>query len=115
MAQVDFSNAVLDIRTDRQINNPMTMSDYMMLTYNAGYLYDNNTTIISPGSLSILLNTPTKVSILYTGTFNTSGTEIYIGDGRYNYPENRPWRVSNISFSNGDTYAFVIDIEVSGS
>ena len=56
------------------------------------------------------MNTPTKASILYSGSFAGSGTEFYIGARNALY-----WKVSNISFANGDTYSFVIDIEVDGN
>lgn len=111
MAQVDFSNAVLDVNTDSPANPPMSYNSYMRIGYES-VLYDDTQVITVGQSMSILLNTPTKTSILFTGKFTTGGTHFYIGtDTNYR----RVWKVSNISFSANDTYAFVIDIEVSGN
>lgn len=114
MAVVDFSNAVLDVRANN-VYNPMTQGNYMRFNESSA-LYDATTTQITTNTSNrVIRDTPTKTTILYMGTFTTSGTEFYMGDGRYNYPEYRMWKVSNISFSANDTYAFVIDIEVSGN
>lgn len=104
MAVVDFSNAVLDVSG---YETPLTHSDYMDLRHN----FWHGSSEISVPTIRVITDTPTKVSILYTGTFNASGTEFTI-----NYSSTRAaFRVSNISFSAGDTYSFVIDIEVSGN
>lgn len=104
MAVVDFDNAVLDVNTGE---NPLNHSDYMDLKH---YFYNNNTEVSTP-TISVISNTPTKVSILYSGTFTQSGTEFYIAYST----TNGTFKVSNISYSAGDTYSFVIDIEVSGN
>lgn len=107
MAQIDFSNAVLDVNGN---STPLTEDDYMSFN-NTAYLWNSQGQYITSNQTkTIINNTPAKVSILYTGSFTTSGTEFYIGNGGGN-----PWKVSNISFSSGDTYSFVIDIEVSGN
>ena len=113
MAQVDFSNAVLDIRTDISIEYPMAHADYLILASSPQIYNSASNRINNNYSSSIILNTPSKVSILFSGAFTASGTEFYLGGS--NFPMWRPWKVSNISFSSGDTYAFVIDIEVSGN
>jgi len=105
MAVVDFSNAILDVYDNTK--KPMTVTDYMKLG-SSSYLYDEQgQPINSNNTMSILSNTPTKVSILYTGAFISSGTSFHTDQSQ--------WKVTNISFSSGDSYAFVIDIEVSGS
>ena len=111
MAQVDFSNAVLDVRSDAT-TYPMNYDTFMELY--SGNFCDSNRNQISSGSVTDILNTPTKVSLLYTGTFinvSTIETEFYIG----NNFNRRMWKVSNISFNNGDSYSFIIDIETSGN
>ena len=115
MADVDFSNAVLDVRSDITPINPMSPSNYLLFDVTAT-LYDSNAGwVVSSGATkTVLSNTSTKVSILFRGTFSTSGTAFYMGDNSV-AAERRPWKVSNISFSSGDTYAFVIDIETSGN
>ena len=111
MAQVDFDNAVLDVNPNSS-NNPMNINKYMGI--GAGYSLRNssNSEIVSNYSSSVISNTPTKASILFTGTFTASGTQFFITSG---WGSQIDWKVSNISFSSGDTYAFVIDIEVSGN
>lgn len=111
MADVDFSHAVLDVSPDNPANPPMSYNFYMRIGYEA-VLYDDTAAITTSHSVSNLTNTPTKVSILFTGVFTSSGTAFYIGaDTNYR----RVWKVSNISFSSGDTYSFIIDIETSGN
>lgn len=104
MADVDFSHAVLDAVNGE---TPLTHSSYLDLMHNFWY----GSTEISVPVISLITNTPTKVSILYTGTFNQSGTEFYFayvgGAGTF--------KVTNISFSAGDTYSFIIDIEIEGN
>lgn len=107
MAQVDFSNAVLDVNGNMK---PMGLSNYLGIRY--AELRDSNGNQLNSGGYSILTNTPSKVSILYSGTFysGVSGTEFYLGT-----ITNRSLKVSNISFGSEDAYSFVIDIETSGN
>jgi len=104
MAQVDFSNAVLDVYN----NMVMTYDQYLQFDKNATLYSVNNVQITSGQTKTIITNTPSKVSILFTGAFTASGTEFYFTPSKF-------WRVSNISFSANDTYSFVIDIETSGN
>lgn len=117
MAQVDFSNAVLDVNPNNAEAMPMTAAEYLYINH-LPRLYNGNDApqrISTNEVKTILSNTPAKVSILFTGSFTANGTEFYIGRNEY-YTYVLPlWRVSNISFSSGDSYAFVIDIEVSGN
>lgn len=111
MAQVDFSNAVLDVNTGYK---PLPVNEYIALG-DLGYpplMNIGGTSITTNSGKSIITNTPSKVSILYTGTFTSAGTEFYIVKDD---TANLYWKVSNISFNSGDTYSFVIDIEVSGN
>lgn len=113
MAQVDFSNAVLDVWDNRptQPSKPFTEQNYMNFDASFSlYNYENGSysVINTNGTKTILSNTPSKVSFLYTGEFSVGGTYFLMTN-------NAIWKVSNISFSAGDTYAFVIDIEVSGN
>lgn len=111
MAVVDFSNAVLDVAgLNSSHNRPLAEDFYLRFGSPSGDAYFTNRDdqrVVSNPSSQIILNTPQKVSILFTGTFTTSGTEMY----RYY----TMWKISNISFSAGDTYSFVVDIEVSGN
>lgn len=107
MAQVDFSNAVLDVYGTQK---PMEVGAYMSF-YRTGTLYNLAGTAVSSGSQSKITDTPSKVSILFSGSFTASGTEFYI----VYYADKPYWKVSNISFSSGDTYSFIIDIETSGN
>ena len=108
MAQVDFSNAVLDVKSGE---TPLALVNYLQL--NNRDIYDSSRNRISQATVSILTNTPTKVSILYTGSFSSSGNYFYMA---YNASTLAgTFEISNISFSSGDTYSFVIDIETSGN
>lgn len=104
MADVDFSNAVLDVNGNTK---PMNYGDYLGMASGSGVLTDGSNIINSNYSLNIIQNTPTKVSLLHTGTFTASGNTCYTDYQR--------WKISNISFASGDTYSFIIDIETSGS
>lgn len=108
MAQIDFTNAVLDVNG---ASTPMNLSKNIGFD-NSATLYDANASVVSrSSSKSVLFQSPTKASILYTGTFTKSGTEFYITGSTNQFQ----WKVSNISFSTDDTYSFVIDIETSGN
>lgn len=113
MAQVDFSNAVLDVIGN---NKPMadTYYNYMNLG-NSGIFFDTTETnrVNTNNSVSQIVNTPTKTSFLYTGEFTASGTSFHMQYQYYSYYY--MWKVSNISFNSGDTYSFIIDVEVSGN
>lgn len=105
----DLSNAKITPAGDAK---PMNTTYYMGTNY-TGYLYSSTGTVLtSSGSKQVLLETPTKVSILFTGTFasNVSGTEFYI-KGR----NNNMWRVYNVTFSGNDPYSFILDIDISGN
>jgi len=111
MAQIDFTNATLDA----YIGKPMTQGSYMKIN-SALYLYDTSGNNISASaSRSIILNTPAKVSIQYTGTVNASGTEFLLGVSKTSNIIDFAWKVSNVSFSSGDAYDFIVDIETSGN
>lgn len=105
MAQVDFTNAVLDVYDNTK--KPMTSSNYLGINGDVYFYNEQGSIINSNGAKSVILNTPAKVSILFTGSFTASGTSFHT--------DLSLWKVSNISFSSGDTYAFVIDIETSGN
>lgn len=109
MADVDFTNAVLDANPDGTWY-PLTLSDYLGFARTASLYNSGAVNIAYNNSVSIITDTPSKASILFTGTFDRGGTEFYMVDSG-----NRPWKVSNISFSGGDTYSFIIDVEVIGN
>ena len=108
MAQVDFTNAVLDVYGNS--DKPLTYANYLYFDNTAFFTDIPVTGQISTPNKSIILNSPEKVSILFTGVFTASGTQFLIGDANI-----KAWKVSNVSFSANDTYSFVIDIEVSGN
>ena len=108
MADVDFSNAVLEpVSGQKPLTRPLMLGIARTPT-----LYDaQDTAIVTGQAFSTLENTSTKYSLLFSGTFTASGTEFYIV-----YSQNdKVWKVSNISFASGDIYSFVIDIETSGN
>ena len=110
MAQIDFTNATLDA----YIGNPMAQGSYLRMNADS-YLYDTSGNNISASaSRSVILNTPAKASVQYTGTVNASGTEFLLGVQKSSNTITFAWKVSNVSFSSGDTYDFIVDIETSG-
>lgn len=116
MADVDFSHAVLDAYSSNSAYYPMVSSNNLLLKYSALKMLDINATEVTSNMVrTTLTNTPTKVSILFSGSFNTSGTEFYLIDLFATSMSKATWKVSNISFSSGDTYSFIIDIETSGN
>ena len=108
MADVDFSNAVLDVNYDE----PLEFS-YLGIYSNNPFDKSGNQITTNSGS-SAVSSTPAKLTWLFTGTFTANGTEFYLG-AFYGSSTGGTWKVSNISFSVGDTYSFVIDIETSGN
>lgn len=106
MAIVDFSNAVLQPNPNGYL--PMTRDKLMSLDETSVLMNGSGYSMVSSSNKTVLVYSPTKVSVMYNGTFNTSGDGFYIGN-------NQTWKVSNISFANGDSYAFVIDVETSGN
>lgn len=108
MAEVDFSNARIEPASTWQsqtLQNP-TKNAYVSLgaTGSANnYLYDINGNRIASLTRSQLINQKKQLMYLYQGTFTTSGTSFILGD------DLAAWKVSNISFQNGDTYVFQIN------
>jgi len=122
MAQVDFDNAKIEVIGTRK---PLQQR-YLGLTN-----YNNQTRIIyfmtlsepwlalsSNCTITVLTNTPTKYSLRFLGTFSsnagTGSTEfgIYIS---YSTGYDFFWKVSNIVFNAGDTFDFVVDVDITGS
>lgn len=103
MAEVDFSNARLSVDPART-KSPI---DPNYLNLIANYFYDSNWNRISTVSFTRVVDEQNRVSYIYSGTFTASGTEFYFGDA---YPSefDQRWRVSNITFSSGDTYQFKV-------
>lgn len=100
MAQVDFSNAVIEPYGTQNI------TAYSNLDLNTTVLRDaNDNTISNAFTPSQLINQQKQLMYLYQGTFSASGTEFYMyytnGQGK--------WKISNISFSSGDTFVFQIN------
>ena len=109
MAEVDFSNALMRPEPDKF---PFRRDSYIALN-NSMYLYNSSSTRITTSETkNKILDTPSKVSVAYTGQFTASGTEFYLTGTS---TVDRVWKISNISFSSGDTYSFIVDIEVSTS
>lgn len=102
MAQVDFTNAVLSlVSTNTEVPTHYT---YMALR---DYLYDSSGNSVSTGTSSILQSAQKSFIKSWSGIFNTSGTEFYIRNDATNALR---WKISNISFSQGDTYVFQIPV-----
>lgn len=119
MAYVDFSNAHIDVRGSLK---PLHQQHLGLTNYNSPPATINFLTLESPWEYiatsvasTIVSSTPTKVSYLYTGTFAMAGTSfgIYVKKDSSSYEEF--WAITNVSFSAGDTFSFIIDVEITGS
>ena len=101
MAQVDFSNAVLESNVGFA-GNPLEQG-YTFGLERDSYLYDGSSGLTQIGSFTrtVVADTGTRRTLLYVGAFTASGTE-----ATFIFNE---WRISNISFSAGDTF-FSINI-----
>lgn len=123
MAQVDFDNAKIEIISGRK---PLRQRYLGLTNYDSASAIVYFMTLAEPWqqlssncSVYVLTNTPTKYSIRFTGTFSsnagTGSTEfgIYVSYSYQNY--DFYWKVTNIVFNAGDTFDFVVDIDVTGS
>lgn len=109
MAQVDFTNARIAPAIITGFGNP-TENTY--LSINQQKLTNSSGAYISNGSSTQLKNESKQLVYLYQGTFSASGTEFYVitynnGSSRFS-----GWKVSNITFSSGDTYVFSIKADL---
>ena len=101
MAQVDFSNATIEIDTTYSTRNPAGTS-YINIS---GVITDAGENTIAVTSTSGLINESKQYMVQVLGTFTASGTEFYFQANR-GYAR---WKVSNISFSSGDTFVFQVN------
>lgn len=122
MAQVDFSNANIEIVEGAQA--PMQYIYFALLHYNYAGASGNTmdlsdittpTTRVGHATLSIIKDTPSKLSIAYSGTFLASGNGFLIAARVNSSSYVRIWKVTNISFETNDTFSFAIDVDVTGS
>lgn len=108
MAQVDFSNARIEPANISPSVNPTAYSNLTLAGYN-DTLYDSRINAVSSNiNVTQLTNQQKQLMYLYQGTFSASGTEFYIIHAP-SYTNYAGWKVSNISFSAGDTYVFQIN------
>ena len=103
MAQVDFSNAIIDVNGN---NTPLAAQSDRTLELAADwYLSDSSGTQINTGAtMSVVVSDKNKKAMVYSGTFTASGTEFYTTFTM--------WKISNVSFQSGDTYSFMIEVEI---
>ena len=115
MAEVDFSNAIIEpwegvpslgSTLDSWARVNPTWQDTVTLAKSTALLGVGGNTI-STATITRLINEQKQLVYQYSGTFTASGTEFCFGyavGGSI-----AAWRVRNISFSNGDTYNFTIN------
>ena len=107
MAQVDLSNAILEPILD-QNNKPPYYQYYISLwgvNTQIGVYDSSGTSIANNISRQKLIDVSNQLLVQISGTFTASGTEFYLG--LYSTPELH-YRISNVSFSSGDTFIFQI-------
>lgn len=114
MAEVDFSHARIQPYTDTTFLpswtrlNPTALSNVALDQRN---LLDISGTTISSATVTKIKDAQKQIVYQYSGTFTASGTEFYLlpaWGGTYI----TGWKVSNISFSAGDTYQFSIKADL---
>lgn len=109
MAEVDFTNARIEPFSGLSgLPNP-TSKSYLGLDTNNLYDVVNYTTEVGVGTRTRVKDAQKSFVNLYSGTFNTSGTQfgVWALGGTLT-----GWKVSNITFSAGDTYVFSIKADL---
>jgi len=101
MAQLDISQALLNPLPQK----PLSASS-LGLTRQSGIdniFNDRNGNAISENVTITPTLSKNQISFRYTGSFKSSGTEIYISNGYYLY-----WQITGVSFNVNDTFDFSI-------
>ena len=109
MAVIDFSNAVIERVGTWNINSGQNA----LLGINTGMFYavGGTSTISENYNCAILANDTDKVKVLISGRIRSDaspGTAVTLFSNT-----TATWRISNISYAPGDTYAFTIEIDLS--
>ena len=115
MAQIDFSNAIIDLSPEIGSNARPLASPYFA-TSSSGYMYWRESSsagysLVSVATIQRLEATNNKLSYLVTGAITEPGFSDltwFVFWGNY-------WRVSNIRYSSGDTYSFQVDFDITVS
>jgi len=115
MAQIDFSNAIINLSPDLGGNAKPLAAPYFGTSSNA-YLYWRETpsagyTNVSQATMQRLESSNSKLSYLVTGTITTEG----LSNLTWFELWSQFWRVSNIRYSSGDTYSFQVDFDITVS
>lgn len=116
MAVIDFSNAVIE-KVGLLYTGSSSTSAY---ANGLGLLQPTFYTVMEGSSsevqinenttYQVLENTPTKIKVMYMGQIKAgiSGNYFTIYSN-----SNKTWRISNISYNEGDTYSFTIEVDLS--
>ena len=112
MATVDFSNAQISWAKNSSIGDVGILSllgNDVQSTFTASTT--SNVSVVTGLVRTRYDIDNTHGYVIFTGTFNTSGTEIVwhnmdIASVDYAY-----FRISNISFSSGDVFSFKVDVD----
>ena len=115
MAQIDFSNATIEPVSTKKPFSQYKLGLGIVNNFNTYFRDVDGNNLLSVNYLAptILANTPTRMSLIYTGTIASgiaSGTAFYLGltgGAAYNF-----WKVSHISYSAGDTFSFQLDFDI---
>ena len=110
MAQVDFSSATISSVNQ---NTVRTIAQADLGVTSAIIVDENANQIANITSTTDFSESVTQRSIRFVGSFTASGTKFYLRLNAVNSAN--MWEVSNISFSSGDLFDFIIDISLSVS
>lgn len=122
MAQVDFSNARLVLQNPSLkplVFKKIGLVDYRFVnSMSKNFLTDPSvspTEIVGTATITLINDTPGKYSLAFVGSFIKSGNTIWWETRTDYYNYQFVWKITNISFSAGDTFSFIIDVDVEGS
>ena len=107
MAEVDFTNAVIEVNSSDSVP-PFAKA---FLNLDGGYLYSSSGNIVGSGTVQTVKNEKEELVFQYQGSFTANGTEFYMVGSEWN----GRWRVHGITFNNGDTYDFRVRADLIGS
>ena len=106
-SQVDFSNASLTM-----VNKTSAWTVGVLYLDQGANLYNESSSyspsITTNATKTVLVNTNQRYVINHTGKFTTNGTGFHIGADH----NPRVWKVTDVSFSGGDTYSFDLEINL---
>ena len=109
MAQVDFSNAVITAVNLANVSYAALPSADVALNTRVFRKVDTDDQISNTStSVSVYSESTSRKSFRYVGSFNTVPSS-----GSTSFRIGYAWKVSNVSYSAGDVFDFIVDVDTS--